>query len=195
MDKSVSYRVEHRNGCRLIFGEVPMREVTALMMCGDHNELVDAHLGSMTGAALVMGTQEALAELREADDLPVNPQRVADRDAAMSASLPEAFCEWLYTGERGASSDYIARCVTGIPAQARHAVPHDSGDFNRCLGVIEALREHVSESDALALIGKSSDQWQNLAENWGTLEDMASKPGSQCSGFMQAIFRKGDDDG
>lgn len=193
MTDSVSYRVEHRNGCRLVFGEVPMREMSALLMCDDHDEMVDVHLGSVIGATVVIGTPEALAELLEADDLPVNPQRVSERNAAMSASLPEAFCEWLYTGERGASSDYIAHCVTGIPAQARLAVPHDSGDFKRCLGVIEALREHASESDALALMGKSSEPWQNLAENWGTLKDMASKSGSQCSSFMKTIFRKGDD--
>jgi len=192
MTTSVSYRVEHRDGCRLIFGQVPMRDMSALMMSGQDGEVMDTHLASMTGATLVLGTQEALEELRKADDLPVNPLRTSDRDAAEAAGLPKGFCDWLYSGERGISSDFIARCITGIPARAEFGIPHDVGDFKRCLGVITALRGYASESDILSQMGEQSEQWRNLAENWSILKDMAGKSGAQCGSFMQSIFRKGD---
>ena len=191
MKSSTSYRVEHRGGCRLIFGEVPLREMSSLMMTGHDDEVIDLHLASVTGATLVSGTREALAELRESDDLPVNPLRVADRSAAEAAGLPESFCDWLYTGERGVSSDYIAHRVTGIPKKTDFGLPSDSGDFKRCLGVIEALREHASESDILGRMGDQSEQWRNLGENWPILKDMASKSSIQCSSFMQSLFRDG----
>lgn len=168
-----------------------MREMAALLMSGQDGEMIDPHLASITGATLVMGTTEALASLRASEDLPVNPQRVADRDAAAAANLPDTFCEWLYSGERGASSDFIAWRVTGIPARASVAIPHDTGDFRRCLGVVEALKSHADEESILESLGAFNSQWQHLANNWATLKDMASKSGAQCCSFMQRIFRDG----
>jgi hypothetical protein len=190
MTKHSSYRVERKHGCRLIFGNVPLREMASLMSSGRDDEEIDLHLASLTGATLVSGMPDALAELRQSDDLPLNPLRVANRRAAEAAGLPERFCEWLSTGERGISSDYIAHRVTGIPETAEFGIPRDSEDFKRCLSVIEALREHAAESDILGRMGDQSQQWRNLSENWSTLKDMDSESSSQCSSFMGSLFRE-----
>jgi len=168
-----------------------MREMSAILMSGPDDEVMDTHLSAVIGAAMVLGTREALAELRDAPDLPANPLRVADRDAAEAKNLPEDFCEWLLKGERGASSDFIAQCVTGIPSGAQANFPHDVGDFQRCQGVIKALRGVESEAGILSIMAQQSEKWRNLSENWSILKDMAGKSGSQCYTFMQSIFRKG----
>lgn len=99
-----------------------------------------------------------------------------------------AFSEWLYRGQRGVSSDYIAHRVAGIPAQARQGFPHDSADFKRCLGVIASLKGAKSEADVMDVMAGDCDQWKNLSFNWGTLKDMAGKSSLQCSSFMRKVL-------
>ena len=61
-----SYRVERRHGCRLFFGTIPLRDMSALLLSGsDDGERIDLHLASVTGALLVTGKPDALARLRE----------------------------------------------------------------------------------------------------------------------------------
>lgn len=180
MSKEISYQVQHRDNCRLIFGHVPLNDVVALLNAAADHEMMDTHLASLTGAALVIGDPEALKRLRQADDLPVNPARTQDREAALDAGLPPAFADWLYRGERGASSDFIAYQCTGIPSDQPLAYPRDCADFKRCLGVIDALEDHLSEREILNTLAQSCEQWRGLTSNWNRLKDMAREEASEA---------------
>ena len=182
-------------GCRLIFGSISIQDMSKLLVSGPDGETIDIHIASLEGATIAIGLPDDLDALRSSDDLPIGLDRTADRDAARAAGLPASFCEWLYRGDRGTSSDYIAHRVTGIPANTDQAVPRDNGDFKRCLDVIDALRGHVAEPDVLILMGENSEQWHNLAGNWLTLQDMSGKSGLQCCDLIQNLIKQGNDYG
>lgn len=194
MQSDSQYTVKHINGCRLIFGSVSLSEMPALLLSGQDGEVMDLHLASLTGATMVTGMKEDLDELRVLDSLPICETRVRERSKAMTAGLPDAFVEWLYRGDRGASSNFIAHKMTGIPALAKFAVPLDSGDFRRCCSVIQSLKGYAPESDILASMSDASEQWCSLADNWPTLKDMEGKSSAQLSCFIGRISREGNRD-
>src|SRR5690554_6548581 len=119
MSNGATCTVTHLKGCRLVIGPVPMTEMASLLASCQDEDVMDVHIASLVGATMVTGSQKALDELLASDDLPICEDRIKDRDAAIASGLPEAFSEWLYRGQRGVSSDYIAHRVTGIPAQAK----------------------------------------------------------------------------
>lgn len=188
MSNGATYTVTHLKGCRLVFGPVPMTEMASLLSSSQNDDVMDVHIASLVGATMVTGSREALDELLASDDLPISEDRIRDRDAAIAAGLPEAFVEWLYRGQRGVSSDYIAHRVTGIPAKARQGFPHDSADFKRCLDVIASLKGAKPESDVMDVMASDCDQWKNLSLNWDILKDMAGKSSLQCSSFMRKVL-------
>lgn len=190
MQSYQTYTATHRNECRLIFGTVPLLEMAALLSSSQDGDVMDLHLASLTGAAMVTGQRERLDELLASDDLPISKGRTLDRDAALAANLSDEFSEWLYRGERGLSSDYIAHKVTGIPARADFAIPSDSADFRRCCGVIKSLRGMKSESDVLVIMSNDCERWSLLKDNWATLSDMLGKSNSQCSSFIGRVLRE-----
>lgn len=101
MQSYPTYTVTHRNGCRLIFGSVPLLEMATLLSSSQDGDVMDLHLASLTGAAMVTGQRDRLDELLASDDLPISKGRTLDRDAALAANFPDEFAEWLYRGKGG----------------------------------------------------------------------------------------------
>lgn len=183
-----SYTVERRHGCRLIFGEVPLRELAQLMMSGSDDERVDPHLSSLTGATMVMGTPEALATLLESADLPIAQSRRDDHDEALRQGYPAAFAQWLHRGERGASSDALASWVTGIPSACTRAFPRDAFDFRRCLTVVETL-DAWSDTDVLGRVKVMSQTWAAIVDQWSDLKAALERSESECSEKLNSLLQ------
>lgn len=59
----------------------------------------------------------------------------------------EALFEWLRSGARGKSSEYMVEKLTGLPADECQCsrkgiyIPHDAGDFRRCELLLRAVPE------------------------------------------------------
>lgn len=73
--------------------------------------------------------------------------------------------EWYAHGQRGSSSEAIAR-VLGMGSTEPHpAHPHDSGDFMRC----QRMLEYVGWEDRIHEMERFGGAWKGLAANWGML--------------------------
>jgi len=80
--------------------------------------------------------------------------------------------EWLASGERGTSSEFMFYALTGIPVgSSRPYVPHpsDPDDFKRCE---KLLRKCPEFRDRLGEMCVASQVWAKLVDNWGKLVDL-----------------------
>lgn len=75
---------------------------------------------------------------------------------------------WQYkSGNTGLSSECMAATLCGIETKNKHA-PSDPGDFNRCLNLLMAAPELISELHKMA---KVSAKWKSLVDNWELIEN------------------------
>ena len=83
---------------------------------------------------------------------------------------------WEKYGERGMSSDYMAKVFKSGNSQfiddreVHH--PHDGDDFSRCYMLIKmapGLKQYMH------LLGKKSDVWEKLVINWDALTEAFDK--------------------
>lgn len=160
------YEIQHRDNCLLVFGQVPLRDTARMLAEAGEDDTLDLHLASLIGAALVVGHPDDLATLRQRDDLPVNPERRKEHDQAIAQGFSQQFADWLLTGERGFSSDYIAHVATGIPAEAPVAHPRDTDDLKRCFGLIKALMDDLHPLTLLTRMSACPSPWPALAKYW-----------------------------
>jgi len=90
----------------------------------------------------------------------------------MSKVEPKRILEWMAGPNTGLSSEAMAFCAAGIE---RHGNwdgtehPHDTGDFNRCLLLVEMVPE-IRES--FADIAALSDEWNAIINHWDELREL-----------------------
>lgn len=117
----------------------------------------------MAGANLAAGTPEALAALRQR--LTAGALQ-AQQEATPGLSMAAA--QWLASGERGLSSEFMFQHLTGIQTLRDHWAdeprhPSDPADLRRC----RLLLEQVPELQAkLPLMAKASRPWAALIASW-----------------------------
>lgn len=172
MENRNGYRVEHINGCTLIFGPVPIDDLVALTKKAGKGTVISADLASLTGASFAFGLPEDVERLRQSPTLPISEARMRDSIAATQKGLPAALVEWLKTGERGMSSDAMCKAIFGIPADAGTDHPHDPDDLSRSIKFLDAACS--AGADRLELAGRMrevSPEWRALAEHWQELEE------------------------
>lgn len=76
--------------------------------------------------------------------------------------------QWLVAGRVGLSSKAMAAVALGVDYQPHAAdYPHDSGDFGRCLALLDAAPE---VREAFPEIAKLSPTWAWFIANWSELE-------------------------
>lgn len=84
---------------------------------------------------------------------------------------------WLETGKTGLSS--LVMCHTLLPRITHNKIeslgkshsdsyPHDTSDFNRCLGLLESVPELRQDLYKLKDINQ---QWNNLVQKWADIEN------------------------
>ena len=88
----------------------------------------------------------------------------------MEKSMNDRLLGWYCTGERGLSSEAIARTAAGHPLGngKDRRVPYDAADLRRCLLLLREVPE-AFEHGVLVLAAKY-DNWAVLASNWTQLE-------------------------
>ena len=88
----------------------------------------------------------------------------------MEKSMNDRLLKWYCTGERGVSSEAIARTAAGHPLGnvKDSRVPYDAGDLRRCVLLLREVPE-AFEHGVLVLASKY-DKWAALAANWTQLE-------------------------
>ena len=100
----------------------------------------------------------------------------------MEKSMNDRLLRWYCTGERGLSSEAIARTAAGHPLGnvKDSRVPHDAADLRRCLLLLREVPE-AFEHGVLVLAAKY-DNWAALAANWKQMErTLVSESGADLS--------------
>jgi len=195
MNSRTSHRVEHINGCTLIFGSVPIEDFVALSKTAGKDAVISPDLASLTGASFAFGLPEDIERLRQSPDLRISESRIRDSFMATGKGLPPSLAEWLKTGERGMSSDAMCKAIFGIPAGAGTDRPHDPDDLSRCIKFLDAA---CSEgADRLKLVNRMQNvsfEWDFLVGHWQELEEsFAAEEGSQkpkTYELMQRLFAR-----
>lgn len=91
----------------------------------------------------------------------------------MSEKMKARIMKWFAHGERGRSSEALARHFAGMGPDRdgweKWAHPHDPADLNRCIKFLDAVpgtRERIGE------MARKSKQWAALVKIWPELEAM-----------------------
>lgn len=167
-----SYRVEHINGCTLIFGSIPIDDLLALTAKAGEDTVVSADLASLTGASFVFGLPADIVRFRQSSSLSLSDARKADSTLALERGIHVNVANWLAVGERGMSSDAMCKALFGIPAGAGADHPYDPDDLSRCIKFLDAAC--FAGADRLELVGQMRDvspEWSTLVEHWQELEE------------------------
>lgn len=156
----VAYTVEHRDGCILVSGNVPLPAFPVLVELAPKGSVVDPDLARMFGANLAFGLREDIAILK---------QKVSDgvfrRERALHPNLSENAVRWLASGERGVSSETMFSVLTGLNIRERDdwSVPWDSDDFRRCRLLLEQVPELEPDLHKMSSVSLA---WANLVRDW-----------------------------
>ena len=159
----VAYTVEHRGGCVLITGAVPMDKIGALAKLAPDDSVMDADAATVLGVTFAIGLPDDLRALRAAAT-PSYERAIRQRNPGLS----EAATMWLAHGERGISSETMFTHLTGVNALRgdRKDHPYDPDDFRRCRLLLEAV------PDLQPLLPKMADvspAWAGLVEAWANI--------------------------
>ncbi len=159
------YTIQNILGCRVVFGSVPAREFSTIVHGFSHNAVMDIDLADRLGATFVLGEPAALDDLRQLE-LPISEKRLTECKAAKARGL-DALALWLRNGERGESSNAMAKRIFGLPTDASNQHPYDPADLRRCLGLLDATHAH----DHVHLMRDVSPAWATLVSSWDKLRD------------------------
>lgn len=116
---------------------------------------------------------------------------MAERDVPMAETMEfrisKGAYQWMRSGDRGLSSNFMFECATGVPMNEGHwggrpHYPHDPSDLLRCIRLVDAAPE---VRDAFPKIAKSHPVWARLIEHWDELVALLqSEIGEDYSGDM-----------
>lgn len=102
--------------------------------------------------------------LRDANDVP-----------ATTVTISAALRDWLASGERGISSNFMVQHLTGVPATDRwfpYGHPDDGDDLRRCMLLLEAVPELKPLVPRMAT---ASPEWAALVAHWDALIDILKR--------------------
>lgn len=166
----VRYEIEQHGGCVLIFGEVPINSLQALMKLAPENSVIDTNLASMVEANIAFGPAIEMNNLRK---------KFADGSLKREAAKPEnqgmsdAALQWLATGERGLSSEamftFLHAQDPSIFKDKDFPHPYDPGDLRRCMLMLEQVPELKPK---IKMMSYASNSWAALVNVWEVLEEM-----------------------
>ncbi len=157
--------VETIHGCTIITGLIPIGEMVFMLESfADEGKIVSSSMNMHIGTTLVAGTQEDLDAFRASPEFLSRSSAKADIDCAGIVISPAAR-QWLVSGERGSSSQYIFHCLTGAPglADSNKPYPRDPADFRRCRLLLEQVPEF---RDQFSTMSEKSVKWSALIRHW-----------------------------
>lgn len=75
---------------------------------------------------------------------------------------------WALSGKTGSSSKFMASYLSGAGDIKYVSHPHDSGDFQRCVDLLDAV---PSLREKLPLMSGASPYWEALISKWDAIEN------------------------
>ncbi len=169
-----AYRIVMREGCRLIYGHMPLREFLRLMRTARDSDVLHAGLARMLGATAIIGPPDALARIRK-QETPAAIGRVRAHLGRSALRLDLDAVRWLAAGEHGPSCLALFVLLTGVwPPRylgSEDEFPRDANAFRRCRLLIEqvpSLKTHLTTL-ARRVAEPRVAQWAALAEGWEDL--------------------------
>lgn len=156
------YTVKTINNCKVIFGGIPIDDMTAIIGCARKDWVMNTQASRHLGATLVIGLQEDTDTLM---DLPPCDAVISEVGKAKSGGLSEAAQQWLLRGERGMSSDCIFEMLSEGKVD-EIAYPHDPADLRRCRLLLEQVPEFAPRIGEMASVSK---EWAGLVSAWDML--------------------------
>ena len=163
-----------REGCRLVYGDMPLPEFLNLMKQAHDTEVLHAGLARMLGATAVIGAPAALARLR-LRETPAAIERIRTELGRAALRLDPHSLRWLAAGEHGPSSLGLFVLLTGVrPRHYRQTtaeLPRDANAFRRCRLLIEQVPSlrHALPVLAQRVAEPGVAEWAALAEAWDDL--------------------------
>lgn len=174
-----AYRVENRDGCTVVYGQIPVCDLVPILEEYGAGGVLDTHLADMLDANVAVGYPEALARERE-------KATPACLEAATSrygeSALSHEAVRWLAIGEQGMSSRAMFAYLTGIspPRSCTHdnraTLPTDADDFSRCYRLYQDVPEVRERFEQLASL---SPQWASLVAQWPKLAELFEQGGGR----------------
>lgn len=152
----------------VVFSGKIKKEEFALIKTGKTFEIEQS--GTQFFVQLANGKLNIAKDIMQLEKNTVNSQLTTYSDIEKQAY------NWLEKGKTGLSS--LVLCQTLLP-NIQHdklekldnsyssSYPHDTSDFNRCLGLLEAVPELRKDLEKLKVINK---QWDNLVQKWSEIE-------------------------
>lgn len=160
-----------REGCRIVYGHMPLPEFLALMRQASDREVLHAGTARVLGATAAIGLPSALARLRHRETPAATERMRAQLGRAALRLDPDALC-WLAAGEHGPASLALFVLLTGVRPRHYRGTPRDfprnAGAFRRCRLLIEqvpSLREALSVL-AERVHERGVAEWAALAQSW-----------------------------
>jgi hypothetical protein len=169
-----NYRIQSREGCRIVYGHMPLRDWLRLLREASDIDVLHADVARMLGATAVLGPPQGLARIRE-QEAPAAMGRVRAQLGRAARRLKPDAVRWLAAGEQGLSSLALFTLLTGVrpPHYGGTALdlPRSASEFRRCRLLLEqtpSLRRPL-----LLLAGRVGEPavvpWAALAEAWNDL--------------------------
>lgn len=159
--ESDGFTVRRINGCRIVYGSVPVSEFAMLTQGFSKKAVMATDIASRIGATMVIGEPGDIEALRKAELAP-SPLRVGQAEVAQNRGVPKGVVEWLRTGERGLSSEALCQQLFGLPEDCGNEHPVDYDDLQRCLKFLDAAQAH----DRIGEMASVSEGWKQLASHW-----------------------------
>jgi hypothetical protein len=169
-----TYRILMREGCRIVYGQMPLPEFLDLMRQARDNEVLHAGMARMLEATAVIGSPEGLARIRRQETLAAI-QRMRAQLGRSALRLDLHALRWLAAGEQGPASLALFVLLTGVRPRHFHGtnrdLPRDANAFRRCRLLIEQV---PSLRRALPVLAQRTGdpgvaEWAAIAEAWDDL--------------------------
>lgn len=183
------FNVRRIDGCRIIYGSVPMSEFAMLTHGFSKKALMDVDLADRIGASFVIGEPKDLQALR-ARGLSPSAKRQGEAQEAAQNGVDDAVVAWLADGARGLSSNAMCKQFFGVPRSAGRDHPHDPDDLSRCLAFLDATQSHERVSSMAGV----SPQWAGLVAAWSEITaSFLQERGEKSAPKTYALMRKAID--
>ena len=168
----ISYRIEHRDGCVIVDGSIPVSDFAAITSLGGPHNVVSPELSKLLGVTMAFGPPESVTDLLQR----TREQRLANpANFAPVAHLDAGTQRWFVAGEHGTSSVVMFCWITrvqhnyldGMPFSKCRNHPSDPADFRRCRLLVEASPEVAAAFRTV--MPTVSPVWSDLIAHWDEL--------------------------
>lgn len=162
---SAEYTVKLIQGCKVVYGDVPVADFAALMMTMPKGAIVDAKAGHHLGAVFAAGMPEDTAKLLE---LPPCREIQEQAEIARQHGMSEQAIGWLTHGDKSRAGKAMFSALLGFPVGDRYRdsypyYPEELGDCRRLLEQVPELAPRLGE------MANVSREWAALVSKWDEL--------------------------